>query len=245
MKDKIGFIGLGQCGGNIASELEKLGFKTYYINTSKEDLSTLSGESRNRFHIPDAEGCNHNRSKAVGYVKKYYKQILSQIGQTFADKEIIYFVFSAGGGTGGGAGPVLLEMATKAFPNKVFSFVTVLPCSNESVKIQTNAYKCMTEVSRIENIGASFVLDNDKADKFAINKGFAKLFDEMLNMTNYISTKGNIDVAEIKEILSTRGCAIITTSNSADGLIYPVIIRSWENNIFADLEKVCSLPMRN
>ena len=39
---KIGFVGVGQCGGNIANEFAKLGYPTVAINTAKPDLEKLT-----------------------------------------------------------------------------------------------------------------------------------------------------------------------------------------------------------
>lgn len=41
MKNKIGFIAVGQAGGNIGQQFEKRGYPVLYINTSQEDLDTL------------------------------------------------------------------------------------------------------------------------------------------------------------------------------------------------------------
>ena len=51
MQNKIGlnfgFIGVGQCGGNIANEFNKLGYKSIAINTSNTDLMKLNNIQKN------------------------------------------------------------------------------------------------------------------------------------------------------------------------------------------------------
>ena len=42
IKDKVFYIGIGQGGGNLAQGLENKGYPTLAINTSKEDLNTLT-----------------------------------------------------------------------------------------------------------------------------------------------------------------------------------------------------------
>ena len=41
MKEQIGILGVGQCGGNIVSLFEQKGYECAYVNTSMEDLNSL------------------------------------------------------------------------------------------------------------------------------------------------------------------------------------------------------------
>lgn len=229
MKNLIGFVGVGQCGGNITSLFEEAGYKTFYINTSLEDLSTL--ESENYYHISGANGSNHDRSKALGYIKNHCQNIIEQIKNHFKKQEIIYLVFSAGGGTGSGISPLLLDMLSndKDYKDKTFGAVVILPDINELVNIQVNAYNCIIQLSNIKEIGSIFVLDNTKNNREAINNEFYKSFDSVINLPKYINKKGNIDIAEIKELLSIRGICVISISDSSNSTS---IIKSLEQSYF-------------
>jgi hypothetical protein len=236
VKDKIGFVCVGQAGGNIGQILEQHGYNCLFINTSKEDLSTLN--TNFRFHIPGGEGCNHSRDKAIELVKKNYRQILEEINDKLCDQQLIYFVFSAGGGTGSGAAPVLIEISNSHFPNKHFGCITILPSFDETTKAHMNAYQCYQELSSIEKLATVFTLDNNKIDKFIINGTFVSLLNTVFDIPNHVNIRGNIDKAELWELLTTRGNCIITTcqSNVQNNLV-SAIIKSWELNIFADIEK--------
>jgi len=213
MKDKIGFIGIGQCGGNIVSLFQKNNYKTFYINTSLEDIQTLNVD--NYYHIQEANGCNHNRQKAINYIKSHYQNITQKIEEAFPNQEIIYLAFSKGGGTGSGISPLLLDLLTSKYKDKTFGAIAVLPDTTESVNIQLNSYNCMSQLSNIKNIGSVFILDNSKKEKQKVNIEFFKLFNDVANIPKYTSRKGNIDTSEIKELLSIRGiCTIITTENN-------------------------------
>lgn len=230
MKNKIGFIGIGQGGGNIAQLLDKSGYKTFVINTSKEDLDTLNIKEKHL--IPNSEGCNHNRSKAIEYTKKHYKELLEKILNIFIRHEIIYLVFSSGGGTGSGIGVILAELMAKKMKNKTIGVVCILPSNKEMPKIQVNAYQCFTELSQIKELGGVFILDNNKDDKLSINKRFVELFNDLVNINRHISVKGNIDNAEIKELLRVRGCIVVSKTDSIGK-----IVRSLDNSIFPEIEK--------
>ena len=228
MKNLIGFVGVGQCGGNITYLFQSTNYKTFYVNTSKEDLNTL--QTDNFYHIAEAQGSNHNRMKALDYVKIHYKNILDAIQSKFVTQKIIYLVFSTGGGTGSGISPLLLDMLATHCEDKVFGAVCILPDLNESISIQVNAYNCMTQLSNIKKLASVFVLDNSKYNKDVVNQNFYNAFESVISLPKHVSTKGNIDVSEIKEMLSVRGISVVATSKNND---YTSIIKSLDQSCFA------------
>ena len=108
MKEKIAFIAIGQAGGNIGQLFEERGFSVLYLNTSEEDLSTLSG-AKYKYHITGGDGCNKDRKKAKQLVIDDYDQIAAEMDAKL-DAEVIFVVFASGGGTGSGAGPMLCDL---------------------------------------------------------------------------------------------------------------------------------------
>ena len=78
MKNKVGFIAVGQAGGNIGSKLEEMGYDVLFLNTSEEDLGTLN--TKFKYHIKGGEGCNKDRNKAKDLVIEDFEAIASQIG---------------------------------------------------------------------------------------------------------------------------------------------------------------------
>lgn len=239
MKNKIGILALGQCGGNIGSLFEANGYNCLFINTSAEDLSTLQNV-KFRYKIQEAEGCNHDRNKAVQYIQKYYREIIEQIEDKLRDQSLIYFCFGAGGGTGSGFAPILLEMCNSIFPDKHFGCICVLPSDNEAPQVQLNAYECYKAISKIEKLASVFTLDNNKQrDKLRINQSFFNKFNQILDIPKHTSIKSNIDKAEIFKMLTTRGNIYISNCPYTAGFdLTASIINSWEESeCFADIEK--------
>ena len=78
MLDKIGFVAVGQAGGNIGRLFEARGFKVLYLNTSHEDLDTLKGV-KYVHHIAGGEGCNKDRNKAKQLVIDDFENISREI----------------------------------------------------------------------------------------------------------------------------------------------------------------------
>lgn len=233
MKSKIGFVCIGQAGGNIGNILEQRGFNCLFVNSSEEDLKTLN--VKYRYHIPEGEGCNHDREKAISLIKKHYKKIVEQVNDKLYHQNLIYLVFSAGGGTGSGSSSILLEALNACTNAKNFGCITILPSENEAPKSHMNAYKCYQELSCIDRLASVFTIDNNKGNKFTLNSTFAELFCSVLDFPKHIDVRGNTDIAEVREMLMARGNAVITTCNQSNNLTSG-IIRSWEQNIFADLE---------
>ena len=110
----------------------------------------------------------------------------------------------------------------------------VLPhTEQESAKASENSYNACVEIMSIKNLGATFLLDNSKYDKFAINSKFAKELDAFICLKN-ISMYGNIDKAERKQVLSCPGIAVIGRSSKAKSTA-PEIVESLHNGIYAEI----------
>ena len=231
MKEQFGVIGLGACGSNIANLFEGKGYNTLYVNTSLEDLGVFKGA--HKIHIKGAEGAAKDRKRVLQLAMETFPDIIRQIESIITQKYIIV-VFSSSGGTGSGLSiPILRYLAQT---NKVCIPVMILPDGDvESAKSNENAYNSCAELMTIQGLGATFLLDNAKCDKFAINSKFVNELDAFINLKNS-SMYGNIDMAERKQVLSCPGVAMIakaskTKSTSAD------IIHSLHNGIYAEIEQ--------
>ena len=88
MKNKIAFVAVGQAGGNIGRLFEEKGYTVIYINTSQEDLDTLTA-AKYKYHIPDGEGCNKDRHKAKQLVVDDFDRIAAEIDSKITQKIFI------------------------------------------------------------------------------------------------------------------------------------------------------------
>lgn len=230
MKDKIGFLAIGQAGGNIGKIFEEKGYTVLYINTSQEDLDTLS-KAKFKYHITGGEGCNRDRHKAKQLVIEDYDNIAQEIDNKIKT-DIIYCIFASGGGTGSGAGPMLMDLLID--DGKKVGAITVIPSINEPVKRQINFYECFSEMDGIDGSASIFAIDNDKGDKLQLNPIFVDAFTALLDIPyKHKSEKGNIDIAEIKEALFSHGISIVTTTKDKG---VPALIKTFNDNIYAPLE---------
>ena len=219
-KQDILFIGIGQCGSNIAFEFKKRGYQTFYINTTNEDVQLLDIPDNLKYHIPSATGCGRNREKAFNYTKEHFNDIDTIINTKFPMLKHIYICFSTGGGTGSGISPALLGVLSKKYPNKTFGYVATLPNSEESIDIKSNALECYSQLQKLDKIYNSFFLDNNSSisDIIEINKMFADEYDRFINLVKIKSIQGNIDDDEIEKMIRTKG-NVVFGSMKKDKLI--------------------------
>jgi hypothetical protein len=232
MKEKIGFIAVGQAGGNIGSRFEKIGYDVLFVNTSKEDLDTL--DTKFKYHIKGGEGCNKDRNKAKDLVIEDFESISKEIDAKLKNK-FIYVIFSSGGGTGSGASPMLIDLLSQHMEKEVGA-VTILPSKHEPLKTHINAYECFRELEEIEGIASIVTLDNNACEnKLCINKDFVELFEKMLDMPNNKDIRGNIDKAEVMEIIRSKGMLTITRVDKEETTTARVI-ESLKSNIYAPIE---------
>ena len=230
MKEQFGVLALGQCGGNIGLEFERLGYTTVYVNTSKEDLSTIKGA--HKIHIPNADGAAKNRKRVLQLATEHIGDIVEKITTILPQKYIIC-TFSASGGTGSGLSIPLMTYLTQI--GRICIPAVVLPDhSTESAKSCENAYNCCAELMSINGLGATFLLDNARGDKFALNGRFARELDSFINLKNS-SVYGVIDPAERKQILSCSGITNIAKLSKVKSTASDVI-QGLSENIYAPVE---------
>lgn len=230
MKKKISFVAVGQAAGNIGRLFEEKGYAVIYINTSQEDLDTLE-KAKFRYHIPQGEGCNKDRRKAKQLVIDDFDNIAAEI-ESKAKSEMIFVLFASGGGTGSGAGPMLIDLLLDE--GKTIGAVTVLPAPDESVKAHINSYECFSELTEIAGMGACFIIDNGNGDKLELNVAFADSLTAFLEIPEkHKSVKGNIDRAEIMETLKAHGMSVVIRSKGKESAD---VIHAVKGNALAPLE---------
>jgi cell division GTPase FtsZ len=230
MREQFGILGLGQCGGNIASLFEQKQYTTVYLNTSKEDLNAVKGV--HKIHIDGADGAAKDRRKVLQLATESFQTIIEKINSILTQKYILV-LFSSSGGTGSGLSTPILRYLSQI--GKVCIPVVVLPNETiESAKSCENAYNACAELISIQGLGSTFLLDNSNDDKFAINQKFVNDFDSFVNLKNS-SVYGNIDMAERKQILSCPGGSVIGKVSKSKSTASE-IMHSIHNGIYAKIE---------
>jgi len=250
-KIKIGFIGVGAAGSNIAEIAELYGYRTAVCNTSPEDLDAIQ-LIKNKVLLGTNGGAGKDRKMAKKDAKLNYEQIVNLVKDKFEGIDMIYFIFSTGGGTGSGMCPMLIDVVRQLVPDKKFGCVAVLPTKTESTVSQVNTINCLKEIIRLEI--PSFLADNEKLASKGKPKTRKELFDRMnnyiidsfnliLNTNRTPSKYGNLDQQDIIRLISTPGMSVITTTSigskerQEEGFTFAKkIMSSWDGSFFAPLE---------
>ena len=234
-KEKVGFIGVGQAGGNIAKLFEDVGYTALYINTSEEDLKTLKN-SPHQYHVPNTTGCGKDRNLAKNALANFAEEICTQINDIFT-QEMIFVAFSTSGGTGSGIAPFLIDILSQETDKKICA-IAILPSEKESIQAHINSYDCCKELTEIEDMGCTFFIDNNNSrsnDILTINNIFFFLLNDFLNKQDNYSVRGNIDETEVLKMLSAKGASAITILKNEKSNIKN-LVDNFKNNIFAPRE---------
>ncbi|MBZ4649150.1 hypothetical protein [Thermosipho sp. (in: thermotogales)] len=249
---KVAFLGIGQCGGNICDVAERHGFLTGAINLCKEDLQCLK-YVKSKLYL-NGYGAGKDRSVAIEKVKEDFDNIAGWICNNYNDNdvEIIYVVFSSGGGTGSGIGPMIIDLMSDIMPHKRWGSIVVLPFENEGLSVYLNTLKCMEELTEIRNLASVFFIDNAKTSNFTrlsrknviefTNNNIIENIKYVIEVTKNTSKFGNFDMKDLISILSERGNVIISKVNLPENYdpnkvsIQQMIESGLEINIFTDIQ---------
>lgn len=230
MKEQFGILGLGACGSNIANLFENKGYNTVYLNSSIEDLNVIKGV--HKIAIPGADGAAKDRKRVLQLAMESFGDIVQKIENIITQNYVIV-IYSSSGGTGSGLSTPMLKYLTQI--GKTCIPVVILPDDAvESAKSCENAYNACVELMSIQGLGATFLLDNSRNDKFAINNKFVCELDSFINIKN-LSMYGNMDKSERRLMLSCPGIAVIGKLSKSRSTA-PEIIESLYNGIYAEVE---------
>ena len=237
VKSKCGFLAIGAYGGNQTLPFYKENYPSLFVNTAMPDLDSLTDvDEKYKYHIPGGEGCHKDRKKSKELFRKDIDNIINEIKEKLPGIEYLFIVGSAGGGTASGVLASMKRIAMNELGLKACIIVTILPnTKTESIKALINAYETLAEIEQLEEPGMTVILDNDKnSNKLRINEMFFCYLDALLTNASS-SVLGNVDNAEVEELLSTTGMAVISKLGK-DKSDTQQLISTFHNNIYAPME---------
>ena len=226
MSKKIVLIGVGNCGGQVASLAERKYtdlFDAVYINSSESDLAMIKSDNNIKFKIgnrDEIEGSGKNRAKMKEYLLADINKILGNenFQNCVATKKYCYIITSAAGGTGSGAAPVLTEIMRQMFPDTNFILVGVLPNMNASLMEQGNALEFLTELYDLLGDTTTYMIyDNESTVELppttalsTVNEAIVEDLRVLSGIDNYPTPYESIDEADLESIISTPGRLLVT-----------------------------------
>lgn len=230
-----GFLGLGAFGGNITRQFEAEGYVCIIANSSAEDLSQVK-DAKNKLHFDGGSGCHKDRHKSKELLKNNYSRLIGEIKAKMPEVETLFICASSAGGTGSG----MLVATAKILKSELginISIVTVLPSKSEQFKAYANTIELYQEIEKFSDIGAIFILDNNKlTNKMAINRIFYEHLHALLRNENG-SALGCTDRGEINEMLKTGGMAIISVLSRESANVENLLASIKTSKIYAPIEQ--------
>ena len=246
---KLGTIGVGNAGSKVVDkmvEFEQLTGRNLcrhvmVINTARTDLAKPD-------HVPDDRrvliGDTHQKAKGHGVGgdvdvgAEVAKNDIDEIRRAFDDVEIhevdaILVAASLGGGTGSGAGPVVINELQKMYDEPVYA-LGVLPGKYEGGRPSLNAARSLQSfVTQVDNFIA---FDNDawRSSEQTVESGYDRMNRELATRIVTLLGAGEhdeemvaenaIDSSDIIRTLDTDGISSIGFASTAvddasDGLL--------------------------
>lgn len=209
---KVGIIGSGNFGGQIASRAVLEGFDAIAMNASKRDLD-LVGTGVECFLVGDGNGTGKSRDNAKEFLLAHIPVVKDEKLTSFIMKhDVIFVVGAAGGGFGSGSVPTLIDIFQQIYENdnKLFIALTTLPDIDETYTAQNHAEQFMKEILGL-NI-PYLVYDNDNFKKLEASKmneaiDSAIITDLKVLRGDYVlsTTSGGIDERDLLTVMSQPG----------------------------------------
>jgi len=250
-------IGLGHCGGKIASAFKATAMKEQNlimdvcaINTDKTDLASHQEiPEENKLLVGSGRGAAkdwgegfHAGSEARNNIHNMVRKVLRP------ETDIVRLTLGEGGGSGSGLAPVVAEIVGDIGRDCIV--LSTLPFQMESVKVKVNAAKGLDLLYREETVKALILIDNDKivahypekvlTDAYSeVNKTAIDTFVNLLKLANTPSQADRIDESELRSVLSYPGFATLANYRTYANMVSnldSLLQHSWEGSLFAEAD---------
>jgi cell division protein FtsZ len=242
-KARIAVAGIGGGGSNTIMRLSKsgiVGANLVAINTDAKHLNTLDPAIKKVLiggtitRGLGAGGFPEMGAKAAEYSK-------SEIERAIGDCNLLFVTAGMGGGTGGGAAPIVAQIAKNS--GAIVIGIVTYPFAMERVRLKV-AQKSIEELRRV--VDTLIVIDNQRL--FEVYKNLAmeqafKLADEVAvravkGITDTINSPGliNVDYADIRSIMSRGGLAMISVGEGRGHDKIEEVVKSTLKNKLLDVD---------
>ena len=220
---KVGVLGSGNFGGQVASVAAEANFPAVALNASARDLDLLHKDVI-PFQIGDGKGTGKNRDYAQEFLENHIGVIEDNEFVNFiTSNDVIVIAGSAGGGFGSNTVPALAERLTSDYPDTLFIVLTTFPKQSETYTAQNYTENFMRALIRADENGASIpyvpyiIYDNEKCKNMTPEKMSEKILSTVVEdlcvmRGDYVlqTNTGGIDERDLLTALSVPGRLIIS-----------------------------------
>lgn len=212
---KVGVIGLGNAGNQIAKLAKEAGFDAIALNSSERDLQTVKDVVA-AVTIGDEKGAGKDRSIAKSFIKEAAPELLQSgiLDEAILDRDIVLLPTSLGGGTGSGMTPVLRAALAQLRPETHFIIVGIVPTISESLAAQQNTLEFLQEMKRTNP--TYMLYDNAKYENLGpvsmiqtVNKEIIEDFKTIRGDYQVSTPFTSIDEKDAMKIYQTPGRVVV------------------------------------
>ena len=180
----IAVVGLGQAGGNLATEFSRLGYRAIALNTAHTDLSSLgpghrvhalSAEQRIYVGIDGFDGAGADMNYGRECIQENADRIRNVVEKHVDGADLLMLTAGLGGGTGSAVSELVKVIADLEVPTIVMA---TLPNEHESGIAKVNAVRAVSDLVKQPNIGWIFA-DNSRLAHIHGGVSLDKYFDKV------------------------------------------------------------------
>jgi cell division protein FtsZ len=212
----IKLIGIGGAGGNAVDRMmatDLRGIDLIAANTDVQDLHKVRAHRKLHLGQESAKGLGAGMNPEVG--RKAAQESAAQISQLLQGADMVFLAAGLGGGTGGGAAPVVAHLAKEQGALTVA--VVSLPFSFEGTWRAKLAAQSLKELER--SVDTLLVIPNDRvldiaSPEVTLLEAFWSA-DEVLRqavqgISDLITKPGliNVDFADVRNLMQRSGRAV-------------------------------------
>lgn len=216
MKLKVGVLGIGNAGGQVAALAKSEGIDAIAINVSEDDTKTLEGMTT--LVIGNSMGSGKNREMAKKYGKASIRKLIEQadFDKFIKGCQAVFVVYSTGGGTGSALGPMVTAVLKAQYKSDDeskrirFLNVGILPALKETLHAQENTMSTIKELASYDSCFGLY--DNDHYSDLAVEKMMESVNRDIVEDIkvirgdyNLLTKFNSIDTQDMLNILSFDG----------------------------------------
>lgn len=159
---RVGVVGLGQAGGNLAWEFHRRGYAALAVNTAQVDLRALSGadglpdEARLFVGVEGGDGAGKDPDFGRACLQDHEADILAAVTAGMDGVDLVLLCAGLGGGTGSCVADLWRLLEPAGLP---LACVVTLPAAHESAVVKVNAVRAAEALTGAP-LNARMVVDN-------------------------------------------------------------------------------------
>jgi len=218
---RLGVIGVGQAGSRVSQEFGKLGYHSYAINTSKQDLEFIDIPSHKKLLL---EGSLGGTGKDLDLGRDIFAAnediLVDFVEDVVSGNDMLYLAVSGGGGTGSSSVDTMVDIMFRT--GAPVGVIYILPKDTDDAQAKKNSLETLSRLAKMSSdnvISNLVVVDNAKIEQIyadlsqadfwdTANKAIVEPLHIFNNLTATASRHTSLDPSDFAKIISCGDCSM-------------------------------------